>query len=82
MDDDGDGFNVPIPGVDVPDHDTVLDQTSNVLLGIPHWGWTVIAAIILGLILKAIFNKINFKIAAGVLVVLFLAAYFGVIGKG
>jgi len=77
---DGDDLNVPIPGV--PDQDQVLDGTSDLLLGLPQWAWTIIAAIIMAAVLKAVFNKINFKVLSVVLVVLFFAAYMGLIGKG
>lgn len=76
----GGGITVPIPNVGVPDKDTVLDTTSNALLGIPEWGWTIIAALIIAFVLKVIFNRLNFKVVAGVLLALFLAAYFGKIG--
>lgn len=77
---DGDDLNVPIPGV--PDQNQVLDGTSNLLLGLPQWAWTIIAAIIIAVVLKAVFKGINFKILSFVLVILFLAAYSGLIGKG
>lgn len=78
---DGDGTDVHLPGVDIPGKDQVLDGADNLLLGIPDWGWTIIAAIIVGMILKSIIKGLNFKLVSVVLIALFLAAYFGAIGK-
>lgn len=75
-DGDGNGNSIPLPNVGVPDKDQVLDGTESTLLGIPGWGWTIIAALLLAVIAKALIRNLNFKLVSGVLLIVCFVLYF------